>query len=129
MSATTITQGATTVTLDYPLLWVDEFSHRHVEQTRRITVTGAQIVQAGARQAGRPVTLSSGGWVRRAQLLQLQTWREQPGLVLQVSPRGDPAMSCAFDHESGAIDAQMVRPWAFPAVDEYYAVTLRFFTV
>jgi hypothetical protein len=129
MSATSITVGGTTVTLDHPLLWVDEFAFQVVRQTRRLTVTGAQIVQAGARQAGRPVTLASGGWVRRAQLLQLQTWREQPGLVLQVSPRGGAPMSCAWDHEAGAIDAAMVQEWAFPAVDEFYRVTLRFFTV
>ncbi|MBX3635969.1 MAG: hypothetical protein KF683_11405 [Rubrivivax sp.] len=129
MSTTTITVGATVLTLDHPLLWEDEFGWEPVVQTRRTTVTGAQNVQAQAMLAGRPVTLASGGWVRRSQLLQLQAWREQPGLVLQVSPRGGTPMSVTWDTKGGALQADMVQPWAFPEDGELYRVRLRFFTV
>lgn len=129
MSTTSFTVGASVLTLDHPLLWVDEFGWEPVRHTRRTTVTGAQIVQAQARQSGRPVTLASGGWVRRAQLQQLQAWREQPGLELLVSPRGDAPLAVAFDHGAGALQADMVQPWAFPEADEMYRVVLRFFTV
>jgi hypothetical protein len=126
---TTFPQGATTLTLDHPLVWENEFNWDAVKHTRRTTVTGAQVVQAQARQAGRPVTLASGGWVRRAQLLQLQAWRDQPGLVLQISPRGGTPFGAAWDHEAGAIEAELVHASADPDVDDYYRVTLRLFSV
>jgi hypothetical protein len=129
MSATTIAYLSTTLTLAHPLLWTDEFGWERVRQTRVLTLTGAQNVYVKARQAGRPVTLASGGWVRHDQLVQLQAWRELPGAVLQVAPRGGTPMNCVFDHERGALEAEMVQPWAFPDAAELYRVTLRLFTV
>jgi hypothetical protein len=127
--STTIAYGVTTLTLTQPLLWTDEFAWEPVRQTRVTTITGAQIVYEQTRQAGRPVTLVSGGWIRRDELEQLQAWRELPAAVLQVAPRGGAAMDCVFDHEAGALQAEMVQPWAFPDAGELYRVTLRFFEV
>lgn len=45
--------------------WIDEFDWSPIQSTKEYSVTGAMIVDAGTRLAGRPVTLQateSSGW-------------------------------------------------------------------
>jgi hypothetical protein len=127
LPSTTLQVGATLLTLDGPLLWQDEFAWSPVTQRVRPTLTGALDIQLGERQAGRPVTLASGSWVRRAQLLQLQAWADQAGLVVALSVRGEPARSALWAHERGpALSAEMVQPHAAADDGDHYRVTARF---
>lgn len=49
----TLSDGTTTIELPPDLHWRDEFSWTPVEQSTEYSLTGALIVQSGARQAGR----------------------------------------------------------------------------
>ena len=53
----TLADVSTTLALNPDLYWSDENNWHPVDQTADRTITGALIVQAAARVAGRPVTL------------------------------------------------------------------------
>jgi hypothetical protein len=57
------------VSLSADMLWTDEFNWPTVIRSTEYALTGALIVDAGQRLAGRPITLAGsadGGWVTRA---------------------------------------------------------------
>lgn len=58
MTTPQITLG--TATLPPDLQWADEFSWVALGLTSKVSLTGAEIVQAGSLQAGRPITLQGG---------------------------------------------------------------------
>lgn len=69
-----ITLGS--ITLPNGLRWSDEFAWSPVAQSTEFGLTGALIIQEGARQNGRPITLVGGinfAWLTRSALLALQT--------------------------------------------------------
>lgn len=85
-----ITLGA--VALPSGLAWSDEFAWTPVSQSTEYSLTGALIIQESTRQAGRPITLigqSSGSdhtaWIRRADLLTLQTALDVPGATFTLT--------------------------------------------
>lgn len=130
--ATTLTYGATPLTLPSDLVWTDEFAWRQVEQSRRYSVTGALIVDAGAKLKGRPITLTGTdrhAWITRADLLTLLTWRALPAEVFSLVLRGEAARSVMFDHEGGAIEAAPIIEFSDPAAADVYRVVLRFIEV
>lgn len=124
------------------LNWSDEFTAWKVGQTVKISLTGAQIIQESALQAGRPITLESqqegANWVAvvsLATLRQLQALEEVPTttpivLVLPAHNTGTRSFDVAWRRTSGA--AIEARPMKFisPPVDgDFFAVTLRLMTV
>lgn len=130
--ATTLTYGATTVQLLGAPLWADEYAWKAVEQRMRYSVTGAPVVEAATRQAGRPIKLSGDGnrlWVTRAVLETLRAWAALPAQAFQLVLRDEPARSVVFDHEAGAIDAEPIFGLADVQAGDYYRVTLRFIEV
>lgn len=130
--ANTLTNGPVALELPDDMLWADEFDWRPVVQNTQYTVTGALVVEAAAKQAGRPITLQGGAdyaWMPRSTLLTLQQWAAQPGLVLLLSIRGEAARSVVFDHQNGAIRATPIIDYADPGSTDDYAVTLRFLEV
>ena len=130
--ATTLTYGATTVTLPIDLLWTDEFSWPAVEQRTQYSITGALLVEAAVRQAGRTITLSGGpswGWISRATLVTLQTWTELPGQQFALVVRGEAARTVMFDQSQQPIEAQPVIDYSDPDNADDYVVTLRFIEV
>jgi hypothetical protein len=65
-----------TVTLPPDLQWSDEFSWVALGMTAKVSLTGAEIVQSGTLQAGRPITLQGGGdfaWLDYATVEALRT--------------------------------------------------------
>lgn len=104
--------GATTVTLNPDLYWEDENNWHPVEQTSERTITGAMVVQAAAKIAGRPITLrpedESSAATSQADLEQLRNWAAVPGQVLTLTLRGV-SRSVIFRHHDGA--AIEARPW------------------
>jgi hypothetical protein len=73
------------LTLPPGLVWSDEFAWSPVVQTADHSLSGALIVQTGARLAGRPITLSGwesgrdySAWISRAGLIALQAALDIP---------------------------------------------------
>jgi len=126
---TTLSDGTTTVTLSADLAWSDEFAWAPVEQTVQRTITGAVIVQAAARVAGRPITLAASdeqaGWLTRAALDQCRVWALIPGQQLTLNYRGV-SHTVIWRHQDTAIDASPVVFYADVQSGDFYRATLRF---
>jgi hypothetical protein len=124
------------------LNWSDEFTAWKVGQAVKLTLTGAQIIQESAQQAGRPITLESqqegGNWVAVVSLSTLrflQALEEVPGaapmtLVMPAHNTGTRTFSVVWRRTSGAaIEAKPLK-FISPAADgDFFAVTLRLMTV
>ena len=124
----TLTRGTTTLTLPDDLLWVDEFGWQPVEQRVSYTITGAVIVEAAAKQAGRPISLEGGddyGWVQRSVIATLDAWKALPAEPLTLVLRGT-TYNVAFDHERGALETRPVMEVHDPDPTDYYVLRLRF---
>lgn len=122
-----LTDGTTPITLPDDLEWTDETAYSAVEQSAEYTVTGAMVVDVGARLKGRPITLSSGDdvWVTRAVVDALRAWANTPGQTLTLTMTGYAAKSVMFRLQDGpGVDARPVR-FAVPiAADDAYTLTL-----
>lgn len=95
------------------MIWVDEFDWRPVESSIEYSVTGALIVDAIERQAGRPVTLQGGddhGWLRRDQLMGLYDLAADPDAVFTLL------------HDDGRQFDVMFRPGVEPIVARQIAL-------
>lgn len=126
---TTLTDGTTTVTISDDLAWADEFAWAPVEQSVQRTITGALVVQATARVAGRPITLAgeddNTGWLTRAALDQCKTWAAVPGQQMTLTYRGA-AHTVIWRHQDTAIDATPVAFYSDVEAGDFYRATLRF---
>lgn len=126
---TTLTDGTTTTTISDDLMWADEFAWAPVEQTVERSITGALIVSAAHRVAGRPITLAAedeaSGWISRAALDQFKVWAAIPGQLLTLNYRGV-NHTVLFRHQDTAIDAAPVAFYSDVQSDDPYRVTLRF---
>lgn len=126
----TLSDGTTTVELPYDLRWTDE-AWSPVHQSVERGLTGAQIVQVGMRQAGRPITLEPpdrGGWMERSVLTQLQQWRDDPHGELTLQLRGT-SFAVRWRHGEGALTWEPLRHRADPPSTDRVLPTLRFDTV
>lgn len=129
--ADTLSRGATVLTLPKNLTWPDEYEWAQVEQRTQYSITGALIIEAGAKQAGRPITLQgdrSGPWFTRATLETLRAWAALPAEQFVLSYRGT-NLNVVFDHSQNAITAQSIAGHADPEDSDFYAATLRFLEV
>ena len=127
----TLTYGATTIALPDDLDWDDEFSWQAVEQRTEYSITGALIVEASAKQAGRTITLAGddrSGWILRSTLATLRAWAALPAQAFTLVLRGT-TRTVAFDQSQGAVDARPVVDFSNPDVADYYIPTLRFIEV
>lgn len=125
--STTLARGATTLPLP-DLLWPDEFSWQAVEQRTQYSITGALIVEASAKQAGRPITLQSGAWFTRETLETLRAWAALPAESFTLVYRGT-TLTVAFDHQRGAITAEALFEVCDPDSADEIRATLRFIEV
>ena len=129
--AITLTNAIAGITLTLPeqLTWPDEFGWQQVVQASEYTTTGALVVDAWAKQSGRPITLAGSetrAWCERGALLTLRTWASQPGLQMTLTGLRGTSRTVVFDHEAGAIDAAPIIDLADPIDTDPYAVTLKF---
>ena len=125
--------GNTPLALDLPpdALWADEFAWQQVEQASQYTTTGALVLDAWAKQAGRPITLRGDvdyAWCQRSTLTTLSAWAAQPGQQFSLLLRGI-GRNVVFDHASGAIEAAPVVPYSDPLPEDPYTLTLKFIEV
>lgn len=129
----TANTGGTPLVLALPddLLWANEFDWHPVTQSTNYTLTGALVVEAATKQAGRPIALEgdeSHAWVSRADLVTLKSWASQAGQTLTLSGLRGVSRSVVFDHQAGAIDAAPVVDFNDPddGGPMYYEIKLRF---
>jgi hypothetical protein len=106
-----------TVTLPSDSVWIDEFGWSEVARSEEFGLTGALIVQVGAKLAGRPITVDA-GWLERSVLLALETlaaapaasytlmlsqgtytvqFRDPPFVVQPIRVLADPATTDRYD--------------------------------
>lgn len=129
------------IELPEDLYWSDEFTAWKVGQVLRTSLTGALVVQEAARQAGRPVTLTSTqegayvGVVTLDTLNALRVLEESAGgasmpLVLPVDGGGTRSMQVRWHRASGpAIEARPIRFKAPAAGGDLFFITLRLIQV
>ena len=107
----TLSDGSTTLTLNPDLYWSDENNWHAVEQAVERTITGALVIQAAARIAGRLITLEpiddEAAWMTRADVTVLRNWAAAPGKTMTLTLRGE-AREVIFRHQDGGFEARPV---------------------
>lgn len=112
-----ITLGPLTIAAD--LEWIDEFADGSdlVGQVVTTSITGAQIVQASAQQAGRRVTLQGRkegktgfGAMTRAEVEQLRALAAVPGAIYGLTLADGRVFTCLFRRDDGpAVEAEALK--------------------
>lgn len=131
--ATTLAFGGTTITLPDDLYWSDEFTWFPVVQNQEYTLEGAQVLDVGVKQSGRPITLEAtpdSAWTEYSVLQAVQAFANQ-NIQMVLTYRGV-AHTVVFDHRSGSpLTAQYIqRSWySDPQAGDFYSVTYRFLKV
>lgn len=129
--ATTLTYGATTITLHDDMLWTDEFVWRAAAQRTSRTIAGSLVVESALKTKGRPITLvgsSEYGWVPRSTVVALAAAADTPGQKFTLSLRGS-SYTVAFNHESAPLEATPVLDYNSYDGTDYYAATVRLIEV
>ena len=129
----TLTNGGTTLLLPPDLIWADELTWSAVAQSTERGIFGTLIIDAMARNGGRPITLQGDGdsaWIDRGTLRTLGAWAQTPGLRMALDVRGE-VFSVVFDHgpeeETRAIAMSAVIEYSDKQDGDYYcSLVLRF---
>ncbi len=132
----TLTKDGATLPLPDDLIWTDELTWSAVAQSTERSITGALLVDAMARNGGRPITLAGEGnsaWILRSDLLTLKSWAALPGQQFTLTVRGE-VFTVLFDHgtdeETRALAMSAVVDYSDPEATDYYcSLTLRFIEV
>lgn len=114
------------------MVWADEFAWSRVDKSLEYSLTGAALIDAGVRLAGRPISLQGevdAGWIKRGALTALQ-------VLADTDPTAEHALVLA---DGRAFTVQFApglpvegKPVARPElpVENYpYAATVRLITV
>lgn len=128
---TTLTYGATTLTLPDDLQWPDEFAWVPVSSTQSYSAGGALLINRGVKLSGRPITLQGGptwAWMDRTTALTLLEWAGVAGAALTLSYRSV-SYSVKFAPVDAPLDVTPVVDYADPEGTDFYYATLRFITV
>jgi len=114
------------------MVWSDEFGWNAVEKSLDYSVTGAALIDAAVRLAGRPLTLqgeADAGWIARGGLKALQALNE-------ADPVGEFALvladgrSFTVQFAPGlAVEGRPVARPELPVEDYPYVATVRLITV
>ena len=115
------------------MIWQDEFDWSPALSAQEYSITGALVIDAGTRQAGRPITLQgtdTQAWMPRTTMLQLAALAALPGEVLTLTVRGV-ARDVVFDHAQGGFTAEPIWRLLDGEVDAelLYRPTLRFLEI
>jgi len=118
------------LTLTDNLVWLDEFRHNTVEQTRERSLIGGLLIQEGVKQYGRPITLN--GWLDRQTLDALYAKEATPGPGLPLTLPDGRTYTVVFDRSRGiAVEADPIFQYTAASTDPdwQYQVTIRLVTV
>lgn len=120
-----------TLTLPEDLVWQDEFVHDPVAQQQTRTEGGVLIVEETATTAGRPITLVGGpdaGWITRATLIALRALADSANTTHTLTLNDGRTFEVMFVRP-GAIAVEPIVPFNNPLSGDFYALTLKLFTV
>lgn len=129
----TLSNGSTALDLPPDLIWSDELTWSAVAQAKERGIFGTLIVDAMARNGGRPITLTGDGnsaWILRHTLRTLNAWAGVPGQRFTLDLRGE-TFVVIFDHgdeeETHAMAMSSVIDYSDMRDGDYYcSLTLRF---
>lgn len=114
------------------LVWVDEFNWHPVLRSAEYSITGALLLDAATRQAGRPITLQgseSAGWLQRSAVLALRALAEQADQTHTLTLADGRVFTVAFAPGETPIEATpLARPELPPSAYPYIA-TIRLIEV
>lgn len=128
-----LTNGSQVLELPKDLIWIDELTWSGVAQKTERGIFGTLIIDAMARNGGRPITLQGDGnsaWISRAKLRTLKAWSGVPGLRMRLQILAE-EFEVVFDHgdaeETRAMAMQSVIEFSDPEDGDYYcSLVLRF---
>jgi len=125
-----ITLGS--ITLPEDIEWVDEYKWSPTVETNTYTLTGSLVIETATRQAGRPITLSSGDstWILRSGLKSLKTLADTAGSTMTLTLNDARTFHVAFRHvDAPAIDAKPIT-WVKDYTDTWpYTITIKLIEV
>ena len=112
------------------MIWEDEFDWSPAIAAQEYSLTGALVIDAGARQAGRPITLAASddrGWsgMTRSKLIALRAKAAAAGATYSLTLADGRAFTVAFRPGESPIAARQVWDRELPPADWPYIVTLR----
>lgn len=119
------------VALPGDLEWTDEHAWSMVVRASEYSLTGALILQEAAKQAGRPITLSSDNdraWITVATLASLQALNALPGWTGTLVLADARTFTVAFRDE-GIVAAPAVFQAPSGAYADWWQVTLQLIEV
>lgn len=130
MPVITLSDGTDTITLHPDLYWTDETAWHEVEQSIQRTITGALVVSAAGRIAGRPITLQpedgeGSAWMPRTTVDALRNWAAVAGKQMTLTLRGQ-TYTVIFRHHDGAgFEATPIQHRSDVQGADWYTVVIR----
>jgi hypothetical protein len=121
-----------TLTLPDDLQWIDEHLWTPAVASASYLLTGALLIESATRQAGRPITLQAPddmAWVSRTTVDRIYEWASLPERTFELRLVDGRALTVAFRHQDGAIEAQPVLGFGGLAPDSRWRVSLRLMQV
>ena len=121
-----------TLTLPDDLQWTDEHLWTPAVASASYLLTGALLIESATRQAGRPITLQAPddmAWVSRTTVDRLYEWASVPERTFELQLVDGRALSVAFRHQDGAIEALPVLGFGGLAPDSRWRVAIRLMQV
>lgn len=114
------------------MVWSDEFGWSRVEKSLEYSLTGAALIDAGVRLAGRPITLQGeveAGWIQRGALAALQALVEANAIGAHPLVLAD-GRSFTVQFAPGlAVEGKPLARPELPVEDYPYIATVRLITV
>jgi hypothetical protein len=122
-----LTDGTNTVDLPKDILWEDEHNWDSVVQQMNYTITGALVVEASQKQAGRPVTLKSRddmSWIPKIDHDQIRTWANTVGKQLTLTIRST-QHTVIFNHADTSVESEVLGYYRDSQQPKWYKMTIR----
>jgi hypothetical protein len=112
------------------MIWQDEFDWSPALAAQEYSLTGALVIDAGTRQAGRPITLAASddrGWsgMDRTKVLALRAKAAVAGASYTLQLADGRSFTVAFRPGEAPITARQIWDRELPPADWPYVVTLR----
>lgn len=114
------------------MVWSDEFGWSRVEKSLEYSLTGAALIDAGVRLAGRPITLQGevdAGWIRRGALTALQAMAETDAIGTHPLVLADGRTFNVQFAPGLAVEGKPLARPELPVEDYPYIATVRLITV
>ena len=114
------------------MVWSDEFGWSRVEKSLEYSLTGAALIDAGVRLAGRPITLRGevdAGWIRRGALTALQALADANAIGAHALVLADGRTFTVQFAPGLPIEGKPLARPELPVEDYPYVATVRLITV